>query len=513
MVKCTGAYGTPERVQADVHTIFLPQENAIQKKQLAPLEKSQRSVLSAAIENGDFTGKTEDVLYLYGQDETRLLIVGVGEIAKVNSEILRRAAAKAVKVCRKLSVQKLALYMLKEDLLPKTMGLNFATASRAIVEGAFLGLYQYDAYKKKDKTRANRKAQKEEGKKEVTDLVLATPDEGHQTTLKQVIEQTTAVVEAVYKARDLGNAPSNDITPEVLAKTAMSLAKKYHLNVVVLKKKEIESHKMAGLLAVNKGSANEPRFIILEHNASKKSYPCVVIVGKGVTFDTGGISIKPSANMAEMKMDMAGAATVIGVMMAAARLKLPIRLIGLIPATDNMPSGNATCPGDIITYSNGVSVEIDNTDAEGRLILADALLYAQRFKPRCIIDLATLTGACVIALGAHSTGMMGTDESVKTLLKEAGDRTYERVTELPIYEEYEKQLKSEVADIKNVGGREAGAITAALFLKKFVGEYSWVHLDIAGTAMLSEAGEYTPKGASGVGVRLLVDALSHWKKS
>jgi leucyl aminopeptidase len=235
------------------------------------------------------------------------------------------------------------------------------------------------------------------------------------------------------------------------------------------------------------------------------------LVGKGITFDSGGISIKPAKDMGEMKMDKSGGAAVIGTMQAVADLGLPLHLVGLIPATENMPSGSAIRPGDIITLMNGKTVEIDSTDAEGRLILADALTYAERYKPKLVIDLATLTGACVIALGHVVTGMMGTDTNLMAKLKAAGDKTYERVWELPLYDEYDKLIKSSVADVKNTGGKWAGAITAAAFLKKFIGSYPWIHLDIAGTAMLEEAADYEPKGGSGVGVRLLVEFLRNWR--
>ncbi|MDP4237303.1 MAG: leucyl aminopeptidase, partial [Bacteroidota bacterium] len=265
--------------------------------------------------------------------------------------------------------------------------------------------------------------------------------------------------------------------------------------------------KMVGILAVNQGSVKEARFIIMEYKGSKKadSKP-IVLVGKGITFDTGGISIKPAAGMGDMKSDMSGAATVIATLKAVAELKLPINVIGLVSSAENMPSGSATRPGDIITYANGLSAEIDNTDAEGRLVLADALIWAQKYNPKSVIDLATLTGACVVALGHVTTGMMGTDEAMKKQLKKIGDEVYERVCELPIYEEYEELIKSDVADIKNVGGRWAGAITAALFLKRFT-DYPWIHLDIAGTARSEAASDYIPKGGTGVAVRLLTHML------
>ncbi len=277
----------------------------------------------------------------------------------------------------------------------------------------------------------------------------------------------------------------------------------------MLDESEIQELKMGGLLGVAQGSNKPPRFIIMEYSPRVESAPTVVLVGKGVTFDAGGISIKPAANMAEMKMDMSGAAAVIGTCKAVASLKLPVKLIGLVPATENLLGGSALKPGDVLTHLNGKTSEVDNTDAEGRLILADALAYADRYAPDVIIDLATLTGACVVALGHHATGMMGNDQSTMDKLRASGERTYERVWQLPLFEEYEKQIKSDIADVKNVGGRWAGAITAALFLKHFVGSYKWVHLDIAGTAIMEEAGEYIPKGGSGVGVRLLTDFLTH----
>jgi leucyl aminopeptidase len=233
-------------------------------------------------------------------------------------------------------------------------------------------------------------------------------------------------------------------------------------------------------------------------------------VGKGVTFDAGGISLKPSAGMAEMKMDMSGAGAVIGTMSAAAELRLPVHLVGLVPATENLPGGGALKPGDIVRHYNGMTTEVDNTDAEGRLILADALAYAGRYDPALIIDLATLTGAVVVALGHFATGMMGNNPVALQEMHDAGERTYERVWELPLFEEYDRLIRSDIADIKNVGGRWAGAITAGMFLKRFVGDRRWIHLDIAGTAIMEEPTAYIPRGGSGVGVRLLIDFLEHW---
>jgi leucyl aminopeptidase len=297
--------------------------------------------------------------------------------------------------------------------------------------------------------------------------------------------------------------------PETLAAAARASGKKYGYAVTVLDEKKIASLKMGGLLGVARGSRRPPRFIIMEYRGRGAAPQPVVLIGKGVTFDAGGISIKPAANMAEMKMDMSGSAAVIGTMQAAAALKLSVHLIGLAPATENLPGGNALKPGDILRHHNGLTSEIDNTDAEGRLILADALSYASRYNPSLVIDLATLTGAVVVALGHVATGMLGNNPGVMAELKAAGERTYERVWELPMFDEYDKLIKSDVADVKNTGGRWGGAITGAMFLRRFIGPYPWVHLDIAGTSIMEESTDYIPRGGSGVGVRLLIDFLRH----
>ena len=264
---------------------------------------------------------------------------------------------------------------------------------------------------------------------------------------------------------------------------------------------------MNALLGVARGSSEPAKFIILEYDGRRKGDPPIMLVGKGLTFDSGGISIKPSEKMEEMKTDMAGGAAVLGAIAAVADLKLPVHVVGLIPATENLPGGKAYKPGDILKSLSGRTIEVITTDAEGRLILADALTYALRYKPVAVIDLATLTGACIVALGDHVIGMLGTDEALKARIREAADATGERVWELPLWEDYDEQIRSDIADFKNSGGRAGGAITAAAFLRKFVGDVPWVHLDIAGPSWLSKDRPYIPKGASGVGVRLLVRFL------
>jgi leucyl aminopeptidase len=435
-----------------------------------------------------------------------VFFVGLGARNVLGLEKLRRGAAKAVKTARQLHMRSLALLLPPDELLPGTAlaapALSYREIGMAFGEGALLAAYRFDKYV----------TPKQPVPVEIRRVVLLIENGKHLRDVALGIHQAEIIDRAVYLARDLANAPANEIYPESLAQRARTVGRQRHITVRSYNEKAIRSMKMGGLLGVAQGSANPPRFIVMEYQPGRsiKSPPTMVLVGKGVTFDSGGISIKPAANMAEMKMDMSGAAAVIGTLQAAADLKLPVCLVGLIPAAENLPGGRAIKPGDILRHHNGKTSEVDNTDAEGRLLLADALSYASRFKPDLVIDLATLTGAVVVALGHHATGMLGTARTAMDKLKESGTRTYERVWELPMFEEYENLIKSDIADVKNVGGRWAGAITAAFFLKKFIGDYPWVHLDIAGTAILEEAQEYIPKGGSGVGVRLLIDLLSHW---
>jgi leucyl aminopeptidase len=318
------------------------------------------------------------------------------------------------------------------------------------------------------------------------------------------------VAEAACLVRDLGNQPGNVATPTMLAQTAQRIAQQHGLRCQVLDRVQIEELGMGAFMSVARGSQEPPKFIILEHNADHEDLQTLVLVGKGITFDSGGISIKPGEKMEMMKFDMSGGAAVLGTLQAVAQLDLPLHVVGLVPATENLPSGTATKPGDIVRALSGKTIEVINTDAEGRMILADALAYAQRYQPAAVIDLATLTGACVVALGHHAIGLMGNNLELIARLKEAGQASGERVWELPLWEEYHEQLKSDVADMKNVGGRPAGAITAAALLSKFAEGYPWAHLDIAGTAYTDEEKSYIPKGGTGVGVRLLVELLRNW---
>ena len=322
-----------------------------------------------------------------------------------------------------------------------------------------------------------------------------------QSDIETGIEQGSAIASGMNTLKDLGNAPGNICTPRYLATYAKQLAKKHDgLSIEILKEKEIKELKMGALLSVSQGSAEKPRLIKLEHKGGKDKP--IILVGKGVTFDTGGISLKPGAGMEEMKYDMCGAGSVIGVMETIAMLNLPINVIGIVPTVENMPSGTATRPGDIVTSMSGKTIEVLNTDAEGRMILCDALTYAQQFKPKALIDIATLTGAIIVALGRHPSGIMSNDQALADALLEAGDKAGDRAWQLPIWEEYVEQLKSPFADLQNIGGKEAGSITAGCFLGEFTKDVSWAHIDIAGTAWQTRK-----EGATGRPVPLLVEYI------
>lgn len=363
------------------------------------------------------------------------------------------------------------------------------TAVLDVCEGLLLSLYEFSKYK----------SQKEEKKFELDTLTAC-----HAALKGKMIKELETLVEGTFLARDLVNEPAVSLNAEKLSNAFMEIGKDAGFKVEVLDQTKIKALKMGGLLSVNAGSQEPPTFNVLEYKpnnaVNKKPF---VIVGKGVTYDTGGLSLKPSASMETMKCDMAGSAAVAGVFYAVAKNELPIHLVGLVPATDNRPGETAMVPGDVITISDGSTVEVLNTDAEGRLILADALCYAKKYEPELVIDLATLTGAAAVAIGKEGTVMMGTaDETYKNKLKDAGNEVYERLVEFPLWDEYKAYIKSDIADIKNIGGRMAGAITAGIFLQHFT-DYAWMHLDIAGTAYLDAPDNYKGKNGTGTGVRLL----------
>lgn len=489
----------PEVVSSDMLAVFLWQTRSLPPRGVASqLDTRLDGLLNDYVQSGDFSGALNTIAMVRtrGQIQApRLLLVGLGKAEKFTRDHLCQASATAATTAQKLGATSLALVLPALEMSPEDVG-------QACTEGALLGLYTLKKYK----TVAE---QEEDAKGKLQEVVLLATTPALQKAMDTGKERGTILAESVSLARDLANSPGNEVTPTYLAHTAQTIAQQYGLGCRILEKKDMESLQMGCLLGVSQGSAQPPALIILEHAPHGTAEQPVVLIGKGLTFDSGGISIKPAANMEDMKMDMSGGATVLGTMQALARLQYPHRVIGLVPASENLPSSTAVKPGDILRSFAGKTVEVINTDAEGRLVLADALAYAvQEFKPLTMIDLATLTGAVVVALGSHATGMMGTDDAMMGFLREAGEVCGERVWPLPLFEEYSKQIKSDFADLKNVSAnREAGSIIGGAFLKEFVATTPWVHLDIAGTAWTKEKKPYIPKGATGVGVRLLITAL------
>ncbi len=464
------------------------------------IDKRLNGLVTKLFKDKDFEGKPKQTRLIYTQGKLpaeRVLLVGLGKEKDFKIENLRQASGNSSKAVRDLGVKKFSTTLSQT----KIKGASPYDILKAVTEGAILSLYDFTEYR----------TEKKEEIKRVDEIAVLIEKENKE--IKKGLDDGIKISEAVYLARDMINHPSNTATPTYLSEQAKRVARKSGIKCRILEKADMQRLKMGALLAVARGSDEPPKFIIMEYNGGKKGEPPVMFVGKGLTFDSGGISIKPSEKMEEMKHDMAGGAAAISAIKAAADLKLPVNVVSLIPATENMPSGKADKPGDVVKAMSGKTIEVISTDAEGRMILADALTYGERYKPKAVIDLATLTGAVIIALGYHATGLLGNDKDLIEAIKKAGEKSGERVWELPLWEEYEEQNKSDIADVKNVGGRPAGTITAAAFLKKFADKFKWVHLDIAGTVWEYNGKPYIPKGAVGVGVRLLVEYLKSIKVS
>lgn len=458
------------------------------------MDKALDGAISDLVAGGDLKGKAGEVAVLYPRgaiNARRVIVVGLGKADSFDLEGVRRAAAVAIKQARDLNARHVATIVHGAGI----GGLDVGAAAQATIEGSLLATYRFDAQKKKEP--AN----------EISDLTVMEFDAGRLGAIRTGVERATAIVAGVTLARDLVNMPPNVATPTRLAEAAQTIAAAHGLGVIVGDRDWAAERKMGAFLAVAKGAGEPPKFIVLEHNADRTDLPTVVLVGKGITFDTGGISIKPSERMGDMKSDMGGAAAVLGAMEAVGRLGIPLRVIGITPCTENMPDANAYRPADVITAGNGKTVEIISTDAEGRLVLADALVYAESYNPDVVIDLATLTGACVVALGSGvAAGLFCNNDALRDRLLTASGATYERIWPLPLYEDYRRAINSDVADMKNSGGRSGGVGTSAVFLREFT-NYPWAHLDIAGMAMPDKPSDYTPAGGTGFGVRLLLAYL------
>lgn len=462
------------------------------------VDTALNGAISELIAHGDLTGKVGEVGVLYPRGTIpakRVLVVGLGKRGEFDLEGVRKAAAAGLKRARDLKAQHVATIVHGAGVA----GLEAQAAAQATAEGSLLAAYQYDAPK-----------QREDAPHEIESLTVVEFDKKKVKAIEQGVDTAVAISDGVILARNLVNQPPNVVTPTKMAETAHIIAATHGMRITVGGRKWAKEHNMGAFLAVAQGAGEKPKFIVLEHNGDREDLDTIVLVGKGITFDTGGISIKPAERMGDMKSDMGGAAAVLGAMKVVGALNLPLRIIGITPCTENMPDANAYRPADIITASNGKTIEIINTDAEGRMVLADGLVYAGRYNPKAVIDLATLTGACVVALGSGTAaGLFSTDDGLRDKLLAAGTAVHERVWPLPLFPEYRKAIDSDVADILNSGGRFGGVGTSAMFLKEFT-DYPWVHLDIAGMALAEKDNSYIPRGGTGFGVRLLVEFLRNW---
>ncbi|HXI85156.1 MAG TPA: leucyl aminopeptidase [Verrucomicrobiae bacterium] len=446
----------------------------------------------------EFRGAERQLFFLHTAGKLapqRILLVGLGPRDNFTLETMRRAMGLAARKLRDSGIERAAVQV-GDDFGDDTL--------TAIVEATILATYKFRQFKEDDDAPTN-----------LNSLTICIPTRADLKVAKRIVTEARIIAEATNYAREIGNLPGNVVTPRVLADYARTLAKESGLACTVLAKKELEKGGFGGLLAVGGGSTNEPHLIVLEYNGGGTKPAAIALVGKAITFDSGGISIKPSDKMDEMKFDKCGGVAVLAILKAVAQLKLPLHIIGVISSAENMPSSTSYRPGDIVTSyrgtdKRGVTIEVLNTDAEGRIVLGDALVYARQSGAKTIIDFATLTGACVVALGSIAAGLMGNDEALQGKIRASAGRTGDRVWPLPLWQEYKDKIKSDVADIKNTGGRYGGAITAAAFLARYVGDVPWAHLDIAGTAWTTEDLPYLTKGATGFGVRLVVDLLRRW---
>lgn len=498
MIQVQGLVGQAENESAEVLVLLRCEGEAGLAREVAAVDSRLGGQLAELIERGEFEGKLGETLMIHTQGKAkakRLLLAGLGKEKDLRLDAFRQALGTAVKRVRQAKVRSFVVAM--PETIPEEIPV--LDVVQALVEGTVLGNYQFTAYRSDNGVKPI----------DVERLSLCTSQRSQLVHITEGIRRGIATAEATVLVRDLCNHPSNVMTPTRIVHEARAVSKEPGVQLKVLEQKDMERLGMGALLGVARGSHEPPKFIILEYKGAKakKTERPVVLVGKTITFDTGGISLKPAENMEHMKADMTGGAEVLATMRAAARLKLPLHLISILPVAENMPGGRAMKPGDIVTTLSGKTVEVQNTDAEGRLILSDGLAYAMRYKPAVLIDIATLTGACVVALGQFAIGMFGTNDQLKAQVRNAGLRAGERVWEMPLWEEYFEQLRSDVADMRNIGGRGGGMITAALFLSKFVGDCPWVHLDIASTDWSERERAYLPKGPTGIGTRLLIQFL------
>ena len=466
------------------------------------VDKALDGAIRDLIAAGDIEGKLGETAVLYPRGAIparRVIVVGLGEAEKFDLEAVRKAAAAAALKARALGARDLASIVHGAGV----GGLSPEEAAQATVEGTALALYRFPKYQQKPN---------DEEKKGPERLTLVEFSADKVPAVEAGARAGTIIAESVAFTRNLVMEPPNVATPAALAQRAREMAEAVGLKCEVLTDPQLEELGMGLILGVAQGSANRPHFVVLEHNAGRDDLPTVVLVGKGITFDTGGISLKPSQDMWRMKHDMAAAAAVLGAMRAIALLDLPLHVVGLTPFVENMPDGRAYRPADVLRGITGKTAEIISTDAEGRLILGDALGYAARFNPDAVIDMATLTGAQGVALGSLAAALFTQDDALAERIWQASRRTGEWVWRMPLWDEYKEAIKSDVAEVKNTGGRKGGLPTSAKFLEHFTEGYTWAHLDIASMVWVDNGKDYRPKGATGYGVRLMVETLRAWPR-
>ena len=460
----------------------------------APIKKAVQELLRLK----RFQGKLNET-FLLPVGSQWIILVGAGKKEGLTLERVRQAAASAARRALSAGIDAFSRGLVQVP------GASVEEVAQVVTEGTILGTYRYGELK----------GLSPDERRKLRAVTLVVPTKKEQAPAKEGVKYGQVIAEAVCWSRDMVNRPANRLTPTAMAGEAKQAARKFGFRCQVLNPAQMRRLGMNAVLAVAQGSKEPARFIVTEYKgpAARQKKP-LVWLGKGITFDSGGISIKPADKMEQMKYDMSGGAAVLGAIRAVANLKLPVHVVGLVPATENLPGGSAQRPGDVVRAMGGRTIEVINTDAEGRLVLADALGYAQKkVKPAAMVDLATLTGACIVALGQHAMGLMTNDEKWGNQVQAAASRSGERAWELPLWPEYAESIRSDIADVKNVGDGKAGAITAGVFLKEFVGKTPWVHLDIAGLAWSDGTKGYQPKGATGVGVRLLVELARRWKES
>ncbi|UCB43588.1 MAG: leucyl aminopeptidase [Dehalococcoidales bacterium] len=487
--------GDISRFEADAIVVNLLEGTEDLSGNLAIIDAALDGGISNLITQGELKGKFGENTLIHSLGKlpgTRVVVAGLGKESELTQDKIRGIVAGTCRMLRDKNVKSLATIAQGAGV----NGITYEAAAQAIVEGALLGLYTFRRHITKDP---------EHG--EIERLTIVESDRSNIAALEQGYRKGEVLAGATILARDMVNEPSNYMTPTDMAREASKVAADYGLAVEILEKEQMEELGMGALLGVARGSHQPPKFIILRYKGRDTEEIDITLAGKAITFDSGGISLKPSANMDDMKGDMSGGAAVIAAMAAIAQLKPGVNVMALIPATENLPGGSALKPADVLTSMEGKTIEIISTDAEGRLILADALGYARKHSTKRVVDVATLTGACVVALGTVTTGVFGNNQELIDQIVTAGSEAGEKMWQMPIFDEYKEQNKSAVADIKNTGGRDAGAITAALFVGEFAGDTPWVHLDIAGTNMIDKTRKYETKGATGVPVRTLVNLV------